>query len=97
MRSKGDRGGKGSKGVKGKYTYGQHQRCSGTFPLLPLPPELPLLPSSEWRVAAAGGKGAAAASGLLFAADGGADQIFDGVGGGFVPLLGERTASCPAC
>src|SRR5580704_18095832 len=53
-------------------------------------------PLSEWRVAAACGKRAAAARGLLFAADGGADQVFDRVGRCVIPLLRQRTAACPA-
>src|SRR5579864_608957 len=66
------------------------------FSLLPIPPELPLLPFSEWRVAAAGGKRPATARGLLLAADGCADKIFDRIGGCIVPLFGQRAAACPA-
>src|SRR5690349_12997305 len=50
---------------------------------------------SEWGVAAAGGKGAAAARGLLFAADRGGDEILDGVSCGVIPLFGERAAAGP--
>src|SRR5580704_8773969 len=49
----------------------------------------------EWRVAATGGEGAAAAAGLLLAADGCGDEIFDRVGCGVVPALGEWTAARP--
>src|SRR5258707_3708087 len=51
---------------------------------------------SERCVAAAGGKGPAAAGGLLLAAHRGGYEIFERVAGGFVPFLRERAAARPA-
>src|SRR5260370_13738095 len=50
----------------------------------------------ERGVAAAGGKGPAAAGGLLLAAHRGGHKIFERVAGGFVPFFGERAAARPA-
>src|SRR5690349_9489982 len=52
-------------------------------------------PALKRSVAAAGGEGAAAARGLLLAADCGADEILDGVGGGVIPFFGKRAAARP--
>src|SRR5260370_12122409 len=67
--------------------------CADSAPRYRLHPRN--LSRSERGVAAAGGKGAAPARGLLLAADRCLAQVLERVAGGFVPFLRYRAAARP--
>src|SRR5260370_40432120 len=78
------------------YNHG-YRPCYGFAPLV-LTRNSPVCSRQglERGVAAAGGKGPAAASGLLLPAYRGGDEIFERIAGGFVPFFRERAAARPA-
>src|SRR5712691_9666775 len=67
---------------KAKVHRLKHGRCAQCKPVL-----------LERRIAGAGGKGPAAANGLLLAARGGGDEVLEGVGCGGIPGFRQRRAA----